>query len=65
MWDRIKTEPAVIMGLVNAAIVLIVAFGVNVTDTQTEAILSVVAAIISVVTGVAVRQQVTPLDKRR
>ena len=52
LWGR---EPALIMGLVQAAIALAVGLGLNLTADQTALILAFTAALLSVV----VRQQVT------
>lgn len=67
IWDRIKNEPVMIKELANAIILLLTAFGVTVTEGQTQAILAVIAAVILILTGVPVRQSVTPnptVDKR-
>lgn len=53
LWNR---EPAVIMGLVTAAIALAVGFGLDITAEQVGLITAFVAAILSVVT----RTQVSP-----
>lgn len=53
LWGR---EPAVIIGLVQAAIALAVGFGLDLTTEQTAAILAFTAAVLAVVT----RSQVSP-----
>ncbi len=45
-----KREPALIIGAVQAAIVLGVAFGLNLTTGQTGAILTCVTAVLALVT---------------
>jgi secreted protein with Ig-like and vWFA domain len=56
MLNRIRTEPALVTGLVSALIALGVAFGLDLTGEQTGAIMAVTAAVMAVV----VRAQVTP-----
>lgn len=58
MIDRIKNEPAVVLGLVQAIIALVVAFGLDLTGEQTASILAVTAAVLAFV----VRQRVTPVE---
>ena len=53
IWNR---EPALILGLVQAVLALLLAFGVHLTVEQVGTILAVSAALLSVV----VRQRVTP-----
>lgn len=60
IWRRIKTEPVMIKELANAVILLLTAFGVTITDGQTQAVLAVIAAVILILTGIPVRQGVTP-----
>ncbi len=52
----IKSEVPLILGLVQAVIALLIAFGLNLTADQTAAILAVSAAVLAVVT----RSQVSP-----
>jgi hypothetical protein len=52
-------EPAFILGLVQAAIVLAVSFGLKLSVEQTAGILALTAAVLSIVT----RQLVTPNGK--
>ena len=54
--ERIRREPALVIGLVSAVIALLLAFGFSLTDEQVGAIMSVVVAVLAVVT----RQAVTP-----
>ena len=54
--DRVRREPALVSGLVNAVVALAVAFGLDLTEEQIGSILAVVAAVMALV----VRQQVTP-----
>ena len=59
LFDRISQEPAVVVGLVQAGIVLGVSFGLDMTETQTAAILAFTAAVLAFVT----RSQVSPVQK--
>ena len=56
MIDKIRNEPAVVTGLVQAVLALVVAFGFDLTGEQTAAIVAVTAAVLAFV----VRSQVTP-----
>lgn len=56
LWDR---EPAMILAVVQTALALILAFGVDLTVEQTGAILAVTAAVLGLIT----RSQVTPVGK--
>ena len=55
--DRLRREPALVLGLVGALIALGTAFGLDLSKEQTGAITAVVVAVLSVVT----RQNVTPV----
>ena len=55
----LRTEPAVIAGLIQAILALAIAFGLNLTEEQVGAILAVTAAILALV----VRQNVYPAAK--
>ncbi len=59
-----KTEPAVLVGLIQAVIVTIVAcitaFGVELTDGQISAVLGVTAAILALGLALVTRSKVTP-----
>lgn len=57
MLDRIKSEPAVIAGLVQATLGLLLAFGVDLSQEQVGAIMAVTAAGLAFV----VRANVTPI----
>lgn len=59
-WDRIRSEPALLVGLVVAVVALVVAFGVPVSDDQKVAITGIVTAVLALAGGGAVRAQVTP-----
>jgi len=56
MWSRIKSEPALVAGFIQAALALVIAFGVDVSQEQVGAILAITAAALAL----AVRSQVTP-----
>ena len=56
--DRIKAEPALVAGLVQAVLTLVVAFGLDLSTEQVAAILTVTAAVLALV----VRSQVTPTN---
>lgn len=56
MLDRIKKEPAIVAGIVQAVLGLLLAFGVSLSTEQTGAILAITAAILALF----VRSQVTP-----
>ena len=56
LWNR---EPAMIIGLVQSAIILLVSFGLNLSNEQTGAILAFTAAVLAIVT----RSQVSPVNK--
>lgn len=56
MNERIRREPALVVGLVQAILALVVAFGLDLSGEQTAAILAVTAAVLAFV----VRSQVTP-----
>ena len=59
--DRIKSEPALVTGLVSAVIALGVAFGLELSGEQTGAIMALVVAALAFVT----RSQVTPTHDAR
>lgn len=61
MLDRIRTEPALVLGLVQAALGLFLAFGLNLSNEQVGAIMAVTAAVLALV----VRSQVTPTATER
>lgn len=55
-WNLYNREPAMVLALVQAAIVLAVSFGLRLTPEQTGAILALTA----VVLGLLTRSQVKP-----
>jgi hypothetical protein len=56
--DRIKAEPALVAGLVQAVLTLVVAFGLDLSTEQVAAILTVTGAVLALV----VRSQVSPVN---
>lgn len=54
----LKSEVPLLLGLVQAVLALVIAFGVDLTSAQTGAVLAVSAAVLAVVT----RSQVSPKD---
>ena len=56
MLDRIRHEPALVLGAVQALVAMAVGFGLPVTPEQVALIVAATAAVLSVVT----RTQVTP-----
>ena len=54
LWNR---EPAVILAIINAVVVLAVSFGLNLSKEQTAAILVLVTLVVN---GLATRSQVSP-----
>lgn len=61
MLHFIKSEPAILLGLVGAIIDIVVAFGLRLTVEQTTAIMAVTAILVTVAT----RQLVKPTYKIR
>ncbi len=59
LLERIKNEPAVISGIVAAALALLLAFGADLSTEQIGSIMAVVAAVLALL----VRSQVTPTNK--
>ena len=57
MFDRIKSEPALLIGLVGAIIALVVSFGFKLSPDQIGGIMALVSAGLAFVT----RSQVTPV----
>jgi hypothetical protein len=53
-----KREPALIYGLINTVIALVVAFGLDLSATQIGTILAVTSALLALIT----RSQVVPVD---
>lgn len=56
MWNYIKSEPAVVIALIGAALTVAVAFGVSLSDAQ----LGAISAFVTVLVGFVTRSQVTP-----
>tara|TARA_R100000655_G_C2995376_1_gene193653 strand:+ start:1624 stop:1827 length:204 start_codon:yes stop_codon:yes gene_type:complete len=66
MTKPYKSEPAVVNGIVAAAaavIALLVAFGLDLDDTQQAAILGVVAVLAPIVAAIVTRSKVTPVNR--
>lgn len=59
IWERIKGEPALLLGAVQALLILGVSFGLKLSPEQMGAILAASAAILAVIT----RQMVSPAAK--
>lgn len=55
-WDRITNEPVLVLGVVQAALALLVGFGLGLTGEQTAAIVAFSAALLSLIA----RSKVTP-----
>jgi hypothetical protein len=58
--NLIRTEPARVVAVVLAVIGVASAFGLGITDGQSDAIVAVVSAVLALLGGEAVRSQVTP-----
>jgi hypothetical protein len=56
LWEKIKREPALLLGLLAAGFALAASFGLELSKEQTGSITAVVVAILALVT----RQNVTP-----
>lgn len=56
-------EPALIMGMIGAAIALAVGFGLKISGEQVTLIMIFASALIALVTGVVIRSQVVPAEK--
>ena len=61
MLERIKKEPAVLITLIVAVLILVRKFGVPLGEEQTEAIVAVVEAGVMLLGGVAIRARVSPV----
>lgn len=57
MLARIRNEPALVIGAVQAILALVIAFGFDLSNEQVGAILAVTAALLALVT----RSRVTPV----
>ena len=60
MFDRIKAEPAVFVGLIGALIALVVSFGFKLSPEQIGGIMALVSAGLAFVTRSQVSPVVTP-----
>ena len=58
MYDRIRTEPVLVTGLLEAVLVLALAFGLDLTTEQVAAIMAVAVAVLSLVA----RSKVSPYE---
>ena len=56
-------EPALWVGLTEAVIVLLVAFGVPISADQKAAVIGLVSAVLAIVGALVTRSQVTPTAK--
>ena len=56
MVERIKNEPVLVVGCVQAILALVVAFGLNLSDGQVAAILGVTGAVLALVARSKVSQ---------
>lgn len=65
IWERIKAEPALVTGIVSAAIALAISFGFGLSEQQVGAIMALVVAILSIVTRQAVTPNVNVLQAKR
>jgi len=58
-----RTEPARVVGFITALVALLVAFGVELSSDQQNAILGIVAAVLILLGSEVTRSQVTPTAK--
>ena len=56
----VRTQPALITSTVAAVLVLLVAFGVPVSDDQKAAVLGITGAVLALLAGLTTRALVTP-----
>lgn len=59
MLARLKAEPAIVIGVIQAALVLLVAFGIDLSPEQSAAIIALAVA----AGALFVRSKVTPLAR--
>jgi len=59
LWDKIANEPVLLLNVINAAIALAVAFGLDWTPEQKAGIIGIVTVLLNLVA----RSQVTPTRK--
>lgn len=62
MLTTIRREPALITGLIQAVLALVVAFGLDLSGEQTASILAVSAAVLAVVVRSQVRPTTPPIE---
>lgn len=63
MLEKIRNEPARVVGVVLAALGLLSAFNLGISDEQTAAVVALVGAVLALVGAETVRAQVTPTRK--
>jgi len=63
MWERIKDEPALLVGVVTAIITLLVTFGVPISADQKTAVVGLVSAVLMLAGAGVVRGKVKPTRK--
>lgn len=61
MSKLFTNEPALVIGAIQAVIVLGTAFGLKLTTTQTGAIVTFATALLAIAAALATRTQVTPV----
>ncbi|WP_152185609.1 hypothetical protein [Segeticoccus rhizosphaerae] len=60
MLDRIKKEPALVVGIIVAVLGVLASFGLGVTDTQAGKIIALAQALLPLLGAGIVRSKVTP-----
>ena len=65
MLTFLKNEPARVVAIVLAIIGVASAFGLGITSGQSDAIVSLVGALLAILGGETIRSQVTPVRKTR
>lgn len=63
MMEKIKDEPALVVGVVLAVIGVASSFGLGITDGQQDAIVALVGAVLAIVGAGVTRTKVTPTRK--
>ena len=58
-----SNEPALVMAVIEAVLVLLVAFGVPISNDQKAAVIGLASAVLALVGGLVVRSQVTPTSR--
>lgn len=56
IWEKIKREPALLLGLIGAGFTMFASFGLTLSDAQTASITAFVVVVLAIIT----RQSVTP-----